>query len=141
MAGIKNRRIAVMSIHPKFAKAIFDGRKKYEFRKCRIDPSVSHVLVYATSPTQRVIGVFEVGGIVEGSPRSLWERYADVSGIPSSEYRDYYSGSKKAYAIAVKAPVLLEHPVALKEVSPGLCAPQSFCYCSSKSAERLINQL
>ena len=134
----ENRRIALMSIHPKYAMAIFQGHKKFEFRKCKLSSAVSHVLVYATAPIRRVIGVFEVGNIVEGSPRSLWEKYSDVSGIEPDEYKSYYAGSRKAFAIAVKDPVLLERPVRLDDLRRGLTPPQSFVYCSSPSAERLI---
>lgn len=134
----KNRRIALMSIHPKYANAIFEGRKKFEFRKCRFASPVSHVLVYATAPVRRIIGLFEVGDIVEGSPRSLWKQFSEESGVDPGDYDNYFAGSRKAFAIAVKDPVLLKHPVRLDDLRRGLSAPQSFVYCASPSAERLI---
>ena len=49
-------RVAVMSIHPRYAEAILSGQKRVEFRKRRLAPDVTTVLVYATQPVGVLVG-------------------------------------------------------------------------------------
>ena len=52
----------VLSIKPQFTNKIFDGTKKFEFRKAIFkNKNVTSVIVYASSPVQKVIGEFEIG--------------------------------------------------------------------------------
>ena len=47
----------VLSIKPEFAFKIFDGTKKFEFRKSIFKSNkVKSIIVYASSPVQQVIG-------------------------------------------------------------------------------------
>ena len=50
----------VLSIKPEFANKIFDGSKKFEFRKVIFkNEKIKTVIVYASSPVQKVIGGFK----------------------------------------------------------------------------------
>jgi len=55
----------LLSIKPEFADKIFDGTKKYEFRR-RIfkKEGVKKVIVYVTSPVQKIIGEFLIESII-----------------------------------------------------------------------------
>ena len=46
----------LMSIKPEYVKKIFDGTKKYEYRKtkCKIKPT--KIIVYASTPVKKVVG-------------------------------------------------------------------------------------
>lgn len=60
----------LLSIKPEFAFKIFEGKKKFEFRKVIFkNPNVKTVVVYASSPVQRVIGEFEIDDILSSDPR------------------------------------------------------------------------
>ena len=51
----------VLSIKPEFAFKIFDGTKKFEFRKSIFkNVNIKSVILYASSPIQQVIGEFEI---------------------------------------------------------------------------------
>ena len=51
----------LLSIKPEFAELIFKGTKKFEFRKSIFKNSeIKTVVVYASSPMQKVIGEFEI---------------------------------------------------------------------------------
>ena len=55
----------VLSIKPEFAFKIFDGTKKFEFRKAIFkNHKIKTVIVYASSPVQQVIGEFEIEKII-----------------------------------------------------------------------------
>ncbi len=65
----------LLSIKPKFAEAIIDGRKRYEFRKIKFaNKDINRVYIYATSPVKKIIGVFKLSSIIEDSPHALWDR-------------------------------------------------------------------
>ena len=72
----------VLSIKPQFANKIFDGTKKFEFRKAIFkNQNVTSVLVYASSPVQKVIGEFEIGEIFNFDLKTLWDKTKEHSGI------------------------------------------------------------
>ncbi len=55
----------LLSIKPKYAELIFDGSKKFEFRRTIFkNIQVKTVVVYASSPVQRVIGEFQIEEIL-----------------------------------------------------------------------------
>ena len=72
----------LLSIKPEFAFKIFDGEKKYEFRKVVFkNPKVKTVVVYASSPVQKVIGEFEIEDILSSNPNEIWKKTKKYSGI------------------------------------------------------------
>src|SRR5687768_5485385 len=72
----------LLSIKPEFVEKIFSGIKKYEFRRAIFkSKAVSRVVVYASSPVQRVVGEFELSDIISARPDSLWRRTRKHSGI------------------------------------------------------------
>lgn len=117
-----------MSIRPQFADAILDGTKSVEFRKRRLAPDVTTVLIYATMPTGQVVGAFEIAGYDIASPTQLWERHKEHAGIARAAYRDYYRGTRQAVGLLVRDARRLTRPVLLRELDDGLRPPQSFCY-------------
>lgn len=121
-------RVAVMSIRPQYADAILEGTKLVEFRKRRLAPDVTTVLIYATLPIGRVVGSFEVAGYDVGSPAAVWERHKNHAGIARAGYRDYYRGTRSAIGILVRDPRRLSRSISLADLDPTLPVPQSFLY-------------
>ena len=121
-------RVALMSIHPAYAEAIFDGAKTVEFRKRRLAADIKTVIVYATAPVSRVLGTFDIDEIVVDSPAEIWTRYGSHGVIEQSAFFDYYEGKEIAVAIVVEGATSFDEPLPLKEVDPGSTAPQSFTY-------------
>jgi predicted transcriptional regulator len=103
------RRNVLMSIRPQYADAILSGAKRYELRRRR--PSFgtgSQVIVYSSSPDQRLLGTFETGTIHEAAPETLWKLVRGQAGIDRSTFADYFVGCDVAYAIEVRSPQRLE---------------------------------
>lgn len=134
-------RIALLSIHPRYAEAIMSGSKLVELRKTGLRPNTSHVAVYATSPVQHVIGVFRVGLVDAAAPAELWERYEQVAGVTREEFFSYYGGRQTGYAINILDVVDLPFPLRLDEFSPRLTPPQSIVYLRDDQAQRLAAYL
>jgi predicted transcriptional regulator len=119
----------LLSIKPEFVEKIFAGLKRYEFRRVIFkSPNVSKVVVYASSPVQRVVGEFEVGGILALRRRQLWEYTKEYSGIAKSYFDEYFADREMAYAIKIKRATRYTRPMALEYLCPSIRPPQSFMY-------------
>lgn len=120
----------LLSIKPEFVEKIFDGSKKYEYRKVlpkRTDISV--IVIYASAPVQRVVGEFRIKKIFSESVCILWERTKEYSGISKEYYMSYFQHKNVANAIEIgelkkykKTKLLSDYKI--------VQAPQSFCYIS-----------
>ena len=118
----------VLSIKPEFAFKIFDGSKKFEFRKAIFkNNNVKSIIVYASSPVQKVIGEFEIGKIFNNDLETLWKLTKEHSGITEDFFYDYFSQRKKGFAIQVKNKKKYKEPKCLK-ADFNLHPPQSFAY-------------
>ena len=128
------QRVVLMSIHPRYAHAILDGRKTIEFRKRPLASDVSHVVVYSTVPDQKILGYFEIDKQVELSPSALWERYGAQGVIEKDLFFSYYEGRESATGILVKRVFRCEQPRALRDIDVKT-APQSFQYLSKDALQ------
>jgi predicted transcriptional regulator len=119
----------LLSIKPEHAERIFNGSKRFEFRKAIFkNDEVKTVVVYATMPVGRVIGEFTVGEIIENRPSEVWRKTKNYSGITRNFFDEYFTGRAKAFAIEVHNPRLYKKSLNLADVHPSGVAPQSFCY-------------
>ena len=119
----------LLSIKPEFAEKIFTGLKRFEFRRVIFrSPNVTTVVVYASSPVQRVIGEFIIGGILSLDKQELWKRTREHSGIEKEYFDLYFGGRKTAHAIEIASPKRYRRPVKLATLCESRRPPQSFCY-------------
>lgn len=118
----------LLSIKPEFAFKIFEGKKKFEFRKVIFkNPNVKTVVVYASSPVQRVIGEFEIDDILTSDPKDIWRQTNEYSGISEDFFYEYFSDRKIAHAIKIKNTKKYKLPLHLQE-SYNVVPPQSYVY-------------
>ena len=123
-----------MSIKPEFVEKIFSGLKRYEFRRVIFkSKSVNKVVVYASHPVQRVVGEFEVGGILALSRNQLWRQTKQFSGIAKTYFDDYFGDNETAYAIKIKSAKRYSRPMTLEHLYPSARPPQSFMYLPNES--------
>lgn len=118
----------LLSIKPEFADKIFDGTKKYEYRKSifrRTD--IKKIIVYASSPVKKVIGEFTIEDILSDEVDVIWEETAIFSGISKRFYYTYFENRNKAYAIKIGRVTRYEIARQLSDYSINV-APQSFAY-------------
>lgn len=123
----------LLSIKPEFANKIFDGTKKFEFRKSIFkNKDVKTIVVYASSPVQQVIGEFEIEKILNLDLDTLWSLTQDFSGISEDFFYDYFSDKEAGYAIKIKNVKRYHEPKNLREEF-NLFPPQSFAYLPNDS--------
>jgi len=118
----------LLSIKPEFAFKIFDGTKKFEFRKSIFKrKDISRVIVYASSPVKQVIGEFEIEDILYDNTEIVWDITKRASGITKQFYDEYFANRDKAFAIQVGVTKRYNSPKALSDYDLDY-APQSFAY-------------
>src|SRR5690606_31254120 len=97
-----------------FAELIFEGSKKFEFRKAIFkNKEIKTVVVYASSPLQKVIGEFEIEFILNEDIDLLWENTKQFSGIEKEYFYDYFKERKKGFAIKIKKTKRYKKPLNL----------------------------
>jgi predicted transcriptional regulator len=119
----------LLSIKPNFAEDIFEGHKKYEFRKSIFKSRyIEKVLLYATQPIGKIVGEFFIDEILQDNPETLWNITHDSAGISKEYFNEYFSGRSKGYAIKIKNAKKYDNSIDIGEISDHLRAPQSFAY-------------
>ncbi len=118
----------LLSIKPEFALRIFDGSKRYEYRRTIFKRSeVKTVVVYASDPIKKVIGEFEIEEILHEEPEALWAKTVDYAGIAKQRFLEYFTDKSKGYAIKVKKTTLYDAHLPLDSFMVS-SPPQSFMY-------------
>lgn len=120
----------LLSIKPEYAERIFNGEKRYEYRKRLFKRNdINSIIVYVTKPVGKVVGEFEIAEILEDNPIDIWERTKQYSGISKRDYMKYFQDKKTGFAISIKNTTIYKQPLELKELSSAIkSAPQSFMY-------------
>lgn len=119
---------ALLSIKPEFAKAIFSGKKKFEYRKVIFKQKVKQIQIYVTKPTGKIIGEFEIDEIIKDSPNNIWKRTKNNSGVKKKFYMEYFKGRDIGYAIKIKNVTKYKKPLCPYSMDNNFIAPQSFKY-------------
>ena len=121
-------RKLLLSIKPKYVDAILAGTKRVEYRtRIRKDPEVTTALIYRSGDLKKIVAEFTIGGIIEGSPKQVWEQTKDFGGIEEKDYFRYFATRDIAYAYQICNLVI--YPEAIPLSSLGIKkAPMSFMY-------------
>ena len=118
----------LLSIKPEFALRIFDGSKKYEYRRIIFKQrGVETIVVYVSNPIKRVVGEFDIGEIHHEKLEQLWAQTCNHAGITRAKFMEYFRNREKGYAIGIRKTRKYRSSLSLNDLkltSP----PQSFMY-------------
>jgi predicted transcriptional regulator len=118
----------LLSIKREFADKIFDGSKKYEFRRTIFKkPDVDTIIVYASGADGAIIGEFKIEEILHDNLETLWSKTGNQSGISESVFKKYFAEKKDGYAIRIKNTSIYDSPLSLEALNLRF-PPQSFAY-------------
>lgn len=130
----------LLAVKSEYVKRIFSGEKTFEYRKRIPKQSVERIIIYETSPCERIVGIVNVEGVMKDTPTCLWNKTFSQGGISQEAYMDYYAGSDVAYAFVLGEVRRFSKDIKLCEIGV-LHPPQSFQYIDEKrmkAIERLI---
>ena len=115
-ADRRARTVLVLAIKPKYAKAIYEGRKNWEFRKAP-PPLFREMYVYESAPVSAVTGTIAFSESVTGVPLAVWDIVKtnkcftrNLTGI-SFPGLEAYAGKHIVTALRVYEPKRFDKPV------------------------------
>jgi len=122
----------VMSIHPRYATEIMNGKKRFEIRRRFSHKWIgSRVFIYATSPVSALVGEATVERIHIGSPGEIMEKCHGDAGYSKQDVLDYAGKRTELCAIELSEIRPYRRRMCRMELSTMLNAhlspPQSYC--------------
>lgn len=118
----------LLPINPEHINNIFQGTKRYEFRKTRCRQSnVEKLIMYATSPVMMVVGEAVIDEIIVDEPSRVWEKTQDYAGINEEFFYSYFEGKCQAVAYKLSKVIKYKNPLTLSDFGINF-TPQSLVY-------------
>ena len=117
----------LISIKPEYVERIFNGTKKYEYRKYLANKCVDKMIIYCTAPVKAVVGEATIEDTISDTPEKLWEQTKDFAGISKEKYFEYFSGKEKANCYVLGDCVKYDQPKKLEDFGINV-APQAWLY-------------
>jgi len=125
------RKTVLLSIFSKWANAILNGEKKWEYR--RVPPNISagtRMILYA-SDDKEIVGEFLVEKLIKAPLNQLIKTTVHETPHNPGEIYSYFSGLKMGSAMRVGKPKRYHKTIPLKQIKeniPNFTPPQSFRY-------------
>lgn len=133
----------LLSIKPEFAEKILTGEKRYEFRKSpfRKADAGDQVVMYASAPVQKLVGVFFIREKTEGSPEELWGRFRQKSGFDDPQrFFNYFEDFEYGYALEARDVTRFTPPIDPTDEINKFRPPVSFEYINDHCYNTLIGE-
>lgn len=124
-------RALFLSVKPRYARAILEGRKTVEVRRKFPEvPAGTVVVLYSSSPERAVLGTVRLKQTIRVDPSHVWERFSDVIEIDEDALTEYLAGAAASTVLEVEDPETWTKPVSLRSLRMllGVEPPQSFRY-------------
>lgn len=126
----------ILSIHPKWAKLIYEGKKTIEWRKnTPSEDFIDKVFLYETAPVKKITGCFiydhyyslVFGVTKDGKPADGAEVLVERGCVPIEELKKYAGNNKEIFAWKFYKVRKFDMPKTLEEFNIKR-PPQSWCY-------------
>ena len=124
----------LMSIKPEYVDKIFSGEKKYEYRKRLCKEKIDTIIVYSSSPIQKVVGELKIKQVLYDKKTIIWNKTYKQGGITKIQYDKYYENCSYAVAYEIEKAILYDKQKDLKDFNVRT-APQSYVYIKNKGAD------
>lgn len=135
-------RAVLLSIKPKYADLILAGTKKVELRRSWPSNDIGVMVLYSSSPVQRLVGIAYVDRVNETDVSGLWQLARDFGGgVSHDELVEYFSGKKTAFGIMIKNSKTAQCPADPKELFSDFCPPQSFQYLTPEEFQKVMRTI
>ena len=123
-----------MSIKPEYVDKIFSGEKKYEYRKRMCKEKIDTIIVYSSSPIQKVVGELKIKQVLYDKKNVIWNKTNKYGGITKIKYDNYYENCGYVVAYEIEKAILYDKQKDLKDFNVRT-APQSYVYITNKGVE------
>ena len=124
----------LMSIKPEYVDKIFSGSKKYEYRKRMCKEKIDTIIVYSSSPIQKVVGELKIKQVLYDKKNVIWNKTNKYGGITKIKYDHYYENCGYVVAYEIEKAILYDKQKDLKDFNVRT-APQSYVYITNKGVD------
>ncbi len=138
-AVVRSPGALLLSVRPRFARAILDGTKTVELRRRFVRAAAgTPVIIYASTPMMAVVGTARLRQVVVSDPNVAWLRHHPTLGLERVEF-DEYLGGRMACLLILEDVASLESPLPLRGLQEDgpFRPPQSYRYISSADPARV----
>ena len=122
----------LLSIRPRYASMILDGRKTVELRRRFPDLGTAgaRALIYSSSPVRAIIASAQISLVTKLLVRKIWMDFGAAAGISKGEFKSYFAGVRSGYAIFFEDVRPLKPLIGAEELEKrfGIVPPQSYRY-------------
>lgn len=126
---------ALLSIKPKWASLILEGKKTVELRKqWTKSDDIERIYLYASSPVKKIVGWIELDRAVCEDVEGLKRDTEHFSQVPSKDFDAYYQGKATGWGLFIRNAVKIK-PVPLDAVAKR--PPQSWMRLFKEQSEAL----
>lgn len=135
-------RSLLLSVRPRFARALLGGTKTVEIRRRFPDvPADTTVAIYSSTPDKAVLGTMRSAGLIRSTPAQIWRDYSAVMELTRAQLADYLHGASECSVLKLERPLLWEKPVPLTHLRQilSLEPAQSFRYLSHRQLDLLTD--
>lgn len=134
---------ALISIHPIYVERILSGEKRFEFRRSWAALPVDFLVIYATSPVQRIVALAKIGRTIRGNKTRLWAiARRKGAGISRNKLFTYLYGKKEGVALELVRRLKLTEEVDPRMIfGKNFSPPQSFRYLEQNELTLLTKHL
>lgn len=122
--------LMLISIKTKYANQIFEGTKKYEYRRKSIGEKNCNkrIYVYSSEKDKAIIGYIIVDKIIEGDADYVLKNTDNEN---NSDLLAYFEGNDKCYALKIESTCKFKQPIYLNEIKSNdqnFVVPQFYRY-------------
>ena len=111
-----------------------------EFRRRPFARTITHVVIYATSPVRKLVGICEMGRVIRDAPSALWSQYGSEGGISREALFRYLDGLTYGIAILLRPFRSFANVLDLSELGFRR-PPQSFRYLPESALADLVGRV
>lgn len=111
---------------------IFDGKKRWEYRKR--SPKIEEktlIVVYDSGKAHAIVGEFFVQKVLHGTIDEVIAKTIKETTTPEIVLREYFAGAKICSALSVEEPKRYKTPITLSEIRnlvPNFAPPQGYVF-------------
>ncbi|MEQ3633502.1 MULTISPECIES: hypothetical protein [Thalassolituus] len=135
----ENTPLALISIHPRHVSKLLSGEKKLEFRRVWAKTPVEGLIIYSTSPIQKIVAIAKIKQVHYGSIKTLHKLCREKSGgLTKKELYDYFAGKELGFALEIGELITPTEPLTLSSLDEKIRAPQSYMYSTQSFSKKLL---
>jgi predicted transcriptional regulator len=136
-------RVLFISVKPRYARAILEGRKTVEVRrKFPHLPAGTIIVLYSSSPERAVLGTVRLKRTSRVAASAVWRLHSSAIAIGEDALDKYLEGAEESTLLEMENPTSWARPISLELLRKtlGVEPPQSFRYLDANQLALIASE-